>query len=94
MSKRSRSKIPAIENLVRFGELLESKGTVGQVELVTTFEDEEQRKDALEKLADLGESLKDVDLSLAVKTSPHLHDRVIRLDNGWEVKIGRGLDVY
>ena len=26
--------------------------------------------------------------------SDTLHDRTIRLDNGWVVKIGRGLDFY
>lgn len=28
------------------------------------------------------------------KRDPALHDREIRLDNGWIVKIGRGLDIY
>jgi len=31
---------------------------------------------------------------LEVTFDPNLHDREIRLDNGWVVKIGRGLDFY
>ena len=31
---------------------------------------------------------------LEVKLNPNLHDREIRLDNGWIIKIGRGLDFY
>ena len=31
---------------------------------------------------------------LEVRVNPNLHDREIRLDNGWVVKIGRGLDIY
>jgi ATP-dependent Lon protease len=26
--------------------------------------------------------------------NPNLHDREIRIDNGWVIKIGRGLDFY
>jgi ATP-dependent Lon protease len=29
-----------------------------------------------------------------VKLNPNIHDREIRLDNGWIIKIGRGLDFY
>lgn len=32
----------------------------------------------------------DVELEL----NPNIHDREIRLDNGWIIKIGRGLDFY
>ncbi len=31
---------------------------------------------------------------LEVKLSDKMHDREVRLDNGWIVKIGRGLDFY
>jgi ATP-dependent Lon protease len=33
-------------------------------------------------------------VELQVKFSPNIHDREIRLDNGWVIKIGRGLDFY
>ena len=31
---------------------------------------------------------------LKLDFNPHLHDRAIKIDNGWVVKIGRGLDIY
>ncbi len=31
---------------------------------------------------------------LDIKKRPNMHDREIRLDNGWIIKIGRGLDFY
>ena len=35
-----------------------------------------------------------MDVLLDIQLNPNLHDREIRLDNGWTVKIGRGLDFY
>ena len=42
------------------------------------------------KLEDLKQSLLEMDVVLEIKLNPNLHDREIRLDNGWVVKIGRG----
>lgn len=42
----------------------------------------------------LKQSLLELDVELEVKLNPNIHDREIRLDNGWVVKIGRGLDFY
>jgi ATP-dependent Lon protease len=83
-----------IQNFVRLCELLVRQGTVREVELVTGYHDDAQKKDTAEKLSDLSESLKDADLSLKVVFKPRLHDRAIKLDNGWVIKIGRGLDIY
>lgn len=47
-----------------------------------------------EKLEELKQSLIEVDVELDVKLNPNIHDREIRIDNGWIVKIGRGLDFY
>jgi hypothetical protein len=43
-----------------------------------------------ERLAELCQSLLELDMELSLT----LHDREIRLDNGWLIKIGRGLDFY
>ena len=40
------------------------------------------------------QSLLEADVILDVEQNPNLHDREIRIDNGWVVKIGRGLDLY
>ena len=45
-------------------------------------------------VADLAQSLLDLDIVLEVTFDANLHDREIRLDNGWVIKIGRGLDFY
>lgn len=47
-----------------------------------------------DKLGELKQSLLKLDIVLDVKLNPNLHDREIRLDNGWVIKIGRGLDFY
>jgi len=50
--------------------------------------------DIAEKLDELKQSLLEMDVELEVKLNPNIHDREIRLDNGWIIKIGRGLDFY
>ena len=70
------------------------QATIREVELTTSSEDGSQQADAAEKLAELAESLKDSDISLRIKFSDRLHDRSIKVDNGWVIKIGRGLDIY
>ncbi len=83
-----------IQNFVRLCELLVKQGTVRQIQLVTSYEDSNQKADIAEKLSDLSESLRDADIELTLDFNPRLHDRAITLDNGWFIKIGRGLDIY
>jgi ATP-dependent Lon protease len=47
-----------------------------------------------DRLDELKQSLLELDVILDIKLNPNLHDREIRLDNGWVIKIGRGLDIY
>lgn len=83
-----------IQNLVRFCETLLKPGTVKKISLITSYEDSTQLQDVQEKLDDLKQSLVEMDVSFEVKFQPYLHDREIQLDNGWVIKIGRGLDFY
>lgn len=83
-----------IQNLVRFCETVVNAGTVKRIELVTGYDDGTQPQDAVDRLDDLKQSLLEVDVELDVKLNPNLHDREIRLDTGWVIKIGRGLDFY
>ena len=62
--------------------------------MVTGYDDNTQLADIHEKLSDLKQSLLEVDVVLEVKLNPNMHDREIRIDNGWVIKIGRGLDFY
>ncbi len=47
-----------------------------------------------EKLKMVGSSLLDHGIELNLKFSDTLHDREIRLDNGWTIQMGRGFDIY
>lgn len=83
-----------IQNLVRFCEMLVNTGTVKNVTLITGHDDKSPPPDVLERLEELKQSLLELDVVLEIKFNPKIHDREIRLDNGWVIKIGRGLDLY
>lgn len=83
-----------VQNLVRFCEVVAAEPTVKEVALTTGYGHDAERDELEHRLSDLVESLKDVDITLSVVFNPRLHDREIRIDNGWTVKIGRGLDIY
>lgn len=83
-----------IQNFVRFCESVLKAGTVRRINLITGYDDGTQLADIAEKLEELKQSLLELDVVLDVKLNPNMHDREIRLDNGWVIKIGRGLDFY
>ena len=83
-----------IQNFVRFCEMVLKASTVKKVSLITGYDDKTQLADIAEKLDELKQSLLELDVELEVKLNANIHDREIRLDNGWVIKIGRGLDFY
>lgn len=83
-----------IQNFVRFCETILKAASVKKISLITGYDDNTQLTDIAEKLEELKQSLLELDVELEVKLNPNMHDREIRLDNGWVVKIGRGLDFY
>jgi ATP-dependent Lon protease len=83
-----------IQNFVRFCETLLKVGSVKKIQLITGYDDNTQLAEIAEKLEELKQSLLELDVELEVKLNPNLHDREIRLDTGWAIKIGRGLDFY
>ncbi|WP_422647948.1 MITD1 C-terminal phospholipase D-like domain-containing protein [Cupriavidus sp. H18C1] len=83
-----------IQNFVRFCETVLKAGTVKKINLITGYDDKTQLADIAEKLDELKQSLLELDVELEVKLNANIHDREIRLDNGWVIKIGRGLDFY
>jgi ATP-dependent Lon protease len=83
-----------IQNFVRFCETVLKAGTVKKISLITGYDDKTQLADIAEKLEELKQSLLELDVEFEVKLNPNIHDREIRLDNGWIIKIGRGLDFY
>ena len=83
-----------IQNFVRFCETVLKAGTVKKISLITGYDDKTQLADIAEKLDELKQSLLELDVELDVQLNPNLHDREIRIDNGWVIKIGRGLDFF
>lgn len=83
-----------IQNFVRFCEVVLTNSTIRKIKLITGYDDESQRTDAQNKLGDLQQSLLEQDIVLEIEFSATMHDREIRIDNGWVIKIGRGLDFY
>lgn len=83
-----------IQNFVRFCEVVVKAVTIKRIRLVTSYDDNLQMMDVQNRLAELQQSLLELDIVLEVELNPNLHDREIRLDNGWVIKIGRGLDFY
>jgi ATP-dependent Lon protease len=62
---------------------------VKKIQLITGYDDNTQLADIAEKLEELKQSLLELDVELEVKLNPNMHDREIRLDTGWVIKIGR-----
>ena len=83
-----------VSNFVRFCETLIKRSPIRTINLVTSFDEKTDLVDLKDKLDALKQSLLEIDVVLDVKLDERLHDREIRLGNGWVIKIGRGLDFY
>jgi len=81
-----------VQNFVRFCEAVLKAPTVRKIVLTTSYDDDTDVKQLSERLSELKQSLIEIDVELEVKVNEHMHDREIRIDNGWVIKIGRGLD--
>ncbi len=74
-----------VQNFIRFCEAVLKQPTVKKIKLITSYDDHTN-------VQEMAGRLKDVQLDIEV--NENLHDREIRIDNGWTVKIGRGLDFF
>ncbi|MDB5322184.1 MAG: ATP-dependent Lon protease [Phycisphaerales bacterium] len=83
-----------IQNFVRFCEAVVKSGTVKKIRLITGYDDEAKLAEVQEKMVELQQSLADADVILDTSFNKTIHDREIRIDTGWVIKIGRGLDFY
>lgn len=83
-----------VQNFVRFCEMVIRRPNIRRIQLVTGYDNTTSLVETQERLEELKQSLLEVDVALDVKVNPNLHDREIRLNNGWVVKIGRGLDFF
>ena len=83
-----------INNFVRFCEAVAKSPTIRKITLITSYDDKTDVVALRDSLEELKQSLLEIDIELAVKINENMHDREIRIDNGWVIKIGRGLDFY
>jgi len=81
-------------NFSRFCELVIKIGSIRKLKLITGSEDSYQERDADGWLENLAKDLVPHDIDFEFEFDPNLHDREIRCDNGWTIKVGRGLDIY
>jgi ATP-dependent Lon protease len=83
-----------IANFVRFCETVVKAATVRKVTLITSYDQQTDMAGLQDKLDELKQSLLEYDVALDVRMKEKMHDREVQLDNGWTIKIGRGLDFY
>ncbi|XP_032878451.1 MIT domain-containing protein 1 isoform X2 [Amblyraja radiata] len=83
-----------VYNFLKFCEML-VKGpcSVKTIHLLTSLDNagNAQQTSGLEEIK---QSLQRYNITLEVIYSPSIHDREIRFNNGWIIKIGRGLDYF
>lgn len=83
-----------IYNFLRFCELfIAASCKLKKISLITG-RDEQNYTQQDGRLRELAKSLADYGIQLEVEYSDTLHDREIRFNNGWIIKIGRGLDYF
>ncbi|KAM4867233.1 MIT domain-containing protein 1 isoform 2-T2 [Thomomys bottae] len=80
-------------NFLRFCEMLIKSCKVKTIHLLTSV-DAGNRTEQLIALEEIKRSLGSHGVLLEVEYSSSIHDREIRLNNGWQIKIGRGLDYF
>lgn len=83
-----------IQNFVRFCEAVIKLSPVQRIILVTSYDASTNLEQMKESLNEVKQSLLESDVKLTIKINKKMHDREIRIDNGWVIKIGRGLDIY
>jgi ATP-dependent Lon protease len=83
-----------IVNFLRFCETAVRLGPPKKITLITKFDNQAEEDEAMAKLWTVADSLKLFNVELVIRKNPNMHDREVRLSNGWTIKIGRGFDIY
>jgi ATP-dependent Lon protease len=83
-----------IQNFIRLCETIVKRPAIRKINLITSYDDKTNISEMRDNLEELKQSLLEIDIILNIKLDANLHDREIRIDNGWVIKIGRGLDFY
>ncbi|WP_058119135.1 BREX system Lon protease-like protein BrxL [Photobacterium kishitanii] len=83
-----------LNNFVRFCEAVIKQPAIDSITLITSYDEQTNVKEMASALKELQQSLLELDVKLDVQVNKNLHDREVRIDNGWTIKIGRGLDFF
>uniref|UniRef100_A0A8C5JU35 Microtubule interacting and trafficking domain containing 1 n=1 Tax=Junco hyemalis TaxID=40217 RepID=A0A8C5JU35_JUNHY len=82
-------------NFLRFCEmLLKGPCKVKTIHLLTSYDEGSGRSQQMSALEEIKQSLRNYGVTLNINFSSSIHDREIRFNNGWMIKIGRGLDYF
>ncbi|NXE50930.1 MITD1 protein, partial [Casuarius casuarius] len=84
-----------LHNFLRFCEML-VKGPckVKTIHLLTSYDEGNGKAQQISGLEEIKQSLRNHGVTLNVSFSSSIHDREIRFNSGWMIKIGRGLDYF
>lgn len=81
-------------NLLRLFELIVKIGDCKKINLTTGYDDMEQKEEITSVLQQIADNLFEHEIEFRFQFSETLHDREIKLSNGWGIKMGRGLDYF
>ncbi len=83
-----------IKNFISFIGVLDTSAGPVQLQLKTSAEDAYQEKILEQKFSEIAAGLAQHNITFTFEFDPNIHDRSIRLNNGWCIYPGRGLDIY
>ena len=83
-----------LKNLIQLCELSVQVGTIRKISMTTGSDGEPKKSEFETKFKLLAESLADNGVEFIWRFDDAIGDREIRADNGWIIRIGRGLDIY
>lgn len=83
-----------LRNFIQLCELCVQVGTIKKISLVTGADHDYQKAEIEPKFKSLSESLADAGVEFVWRFDDKIHDRELRTDTGWCIRIGRGLDIY
>ena len=83
-----------IRNLMIFCEMFSTDEDEKYIHLLTRSENPYFEEEVEKKLSQVKENLTRYGIILSFEFDKTIHDRFIESDNGWKIKLGRGLDFY
>lgn len=83
-----------VTNFVRFCEVVAKTGDAKKIKLITYYDNDYQKRENIDFFIQLQDSLQDYGIQFEVDYDSRLHDREIKLSNGWNIKLGKGLDYF